>query len=188
MKTPQKEDPVAQYQEKLQQLAEQPSMWRRTIAFLFDMALLSFTVIAPMSTFLEKILPQTTDFRASYNALANNATLSTGISVLLYFTFILILLYFTLCEYFVGQTAGKRWMNLKVTDLAGNKPSFFHALMRNLFFLPMFPFMLFWVIDPLYLAFRGYRLSEQLSKTKTVAIPTAYTTNYMKQSVRKQSV
>ncbi len=180
----QKEDPVAQYQAQLQQLAEQPSVGRRTIAFLFDMALLSFTVIAPASAFLEKIMPQTTDFMASYNALANNATMTTGITVLLYFIFILILLYFTLCEYFVGQTAGKRWMNLKVTDLAGNRPTFFQALTRNLLFLPFFPFILFWAIDPLYLLFSGYRLSEQLSKTKTITV----TANYMKQQTRKHSV
>lgn len=179
----QKEDPVAQYQIQLQHLAERPSAGRRTIAFLFDIALLSFTIVAPLSTFLEKILPQTTDFMASYNALANNAAASTGITVLLYFIFILILLYFTLCEYFVGQTAGKRWMNLKVTDLAGNRPTFFQALTRNLVFLPMFPFMLFWVIDPLYLLFSGQRLSEQLSRTKTIIV----TANYMKQEVRKQS-
>ncbi|MBI5072894.1 RDD family protein [Candidatus Woesearchaeota archaeon] len=178
----QKEDPVAQYQAQLQQLAEQPSAGRRTIAFLFDLALLSFTIIAPLSAFLEKMLPKSTDFMASYTALANNATLSTGITVLLYFIFILILLYFTLCEYFVGQTAGKRWMNLKVTDLAGSRPTFFQALTRNLVFLPIFPFMLFWIIDPLYLLFSGYRLSEQLSKTKTIAV----TANYMKQQIQKQ--
>lgn len=165
-----KEDPVAQYQFQLQQLAEQPSAARRTIAFLFDLGLLSFTIVAPLSAFLETLLPKTMDFMTSYTSLVNNAPLSTGITVLLYFIFILILLYFTLCEYFVGQTAGKRLMDLKVTDLAGNNPTFFQALVRNLFFLPFFPFILFWLIDPLYLLFSGHRLSEQLSKTKTIAV------------------
>lgn len=162
-----KEDPVAQYQAQLEQLAEQPSFSRRTLAFFLDMSLLSFTVLAPLSSFLDVFLPNT-EFSTAYHALLENQTMSYALTVLMFFVLSLVLFYFALCEYFVGQTAGKRWMNLKVTTLEGKNITFFQALVRNLLFLPVFPFILFWLIDPLYLVFSKQRLSEQLSKTKTL--------------------
>lgn len=162
-----KYDPLAQYQLPLQ--PQTPSFWRRTLAFLLDMALLSITVLAPVSTLLEHFVPTTTtNIAAAYDALTQNQSTSTVITVVMLFISLLVVLYFTLCEYLLGQTAGKRLLDLKVETIEGARPTFWRCLVRNLIFLPIFPFILFWIIDPLYLLFSKQRLSEQLSRTRTV--------------------
>lgn len=145
----------------------QPSFWKRTLALLIDLALLLFTVFAPLNQLLIILVPFA-DFSTVYAAFTTE-TIETAIaSVAVFFIFILVILYFTLCEYFVGQTAGKRLMNLKVEDYDGNIPTFFQCLTRNLLFLLVFPFSLFLIIEPLYLLWTKQRLLEQLSKTRTV--------------------
>lgn len=42
------------------------------------------------------------------------------------------------------------------------------ALLRNCFILPFFPFYIFWVVEPLYLAFYKERFLEKITGTKTV--------------------
>lgn len=161
-----KYDPLAQYQ--LSPAIQQPSFLRRTLAFLLDMMLLFITVFAPVSTLLEDFVPKTTNIVTAYQALLQHQTNSSVITVVMLFVFLLVVLYFTLCEYFLGQTAGKRLLDLRAENLEGNTPTFWQCLVRNLVFLPIFPFMLFWIIDPLYLVFTKQRLSEQLSRTRTV--------------------
>lgn len=169
-----KYDPLAQYQFPVQQA---PSFWKRTLAFLLDISLLSITVLAPVSTLLEDFVPKTSDIATAYYALVQNQSHSTVVTVVMLFVSLLVVLYFTLCEYFLGQTAGKRLLDLKVETMEGNPPAFWSCLVRNILFLPLFPFILFWIIDPLYLLFSKQRLSEQLSRTRTV--------NYIKQDVLK---
>ena len=171
-----KYDPLAQYQ--FSPTFQQPSFLKRTLAFLVDMSLLSFTVFTPVSTLVGRLVPADgISLSESYQSLLQNSTTSTIITVVMLFVFTLMLLYFTISEYLLGQTAGKRLLGLKVEDSNGNFPTFWQCLIRNLVFLPIFPFILFWVIDPLYLAFSKQRLSEQLSRTRTV--------NYIKEQTMK---
>ncbi len=144
-----------------------PSFWRRTFAFLIDFALLFFTLFAPLNQLLMRLVPAS-DFATAYAAFTAETQKTAIATVALFFVFILIMLYFTLCEYLIGQTAGKRLMNLAVEDYNGNTPTFFQCLTRNLLFLLVFPFSALLVIEPLYLAWKKQRLLEQLSKTRTV--------------------
>ncbi len=159
-------------------LFEQPSIMKRVLSFFIDFSLLSLTIFTPLSWVLE-ILSPTTNFSAAYTAFLNNETTNTIITVLMLYVFILVLLYFALLEYLVGQTAGMCFLNLKVENNAGQKITFWQALVRNCVFLPIFPFILFWFIDPAYLIFTKKRLSEQLSRTRTINA----NTNYIKEQM-----
>ena len=153
---------------------EQPSLVKRFLAFLLDFSLLSITVFTPLSAVLEKLAPST-NFSATYAAFTSNESTSTIITIIMVFVFTLVTLYFVLLEYLIGQTAGMIVMGLKVEGHEGKMPAFWQCLLRNLVFLPIFPFIVFWIVDPLYLVFTKQRLSEQLTKTRTV------NANYIKQ-------
>jgi len=156
-------DPLKQYAK----IEETPSFFKRSLAFLLDFAILSMTILAPVTTLLEKVAP-TADFKTSYALFVENQTISTIITWTMIFVFTLIMLYFTILEYLVGQTAGKRLMNLEVVDINNQRPTLVQCILRNLVFLPVFPFIVFWIIDPLYLLFAKQTLSEQLTKTRTI--------------------
>ena len=165
-------DPLAAYNSV--SVVQHPSVFKRIIAFLIDIFLLGFTVFAPLDTLLQTI-SRAPDFSTTYAAFTGNETLQTIITLLMVYIFTLVMLYFILLEYFLGQTAGMRFMKLKVEDIDGKKPTFWQCLVRNTVFLPLIPFILFWIIDPLYLFFTKQRLIEQLTKTRTV------NTNYIKE-------
>lgn len=160
-----KYDPFLQYQSSLVPMP--PSFFRRTLAFIFDVLILSFTVFAPLSIFFERFVP-VADISTTYNSMLHNQKMSSVITILMLFIFTLTIFYFSMLEYILGQTAGKRMVGLKVEDIYGNGPSFWQCLIRNLVLLPIFPFILFWILDPLYLLISKQRLSEQLTRTKTV--------------------
>lgn len=162
-----KYDPFLQYQSSLVPMP--PSFFRRALAFILDISILSFTVFAPLSIFFERFVP-IADISTTYTSLVHDQKISTLLTILMLFIFTLVLLYFSMLEYIVGQTAGKRMIGIKVEDIYGNRPSFWQCLIRNLVLLPIFPFILFWIIDPLFLLISKQRLSEQLSRTRTVNV------------------
>lgn len=67
------------------------------------------------------------------------------------------------------QTIGKMLMKIYVVSDNANIKTW-QLFTRNLVFIPIFPFVLLWVLDPLLMFFTktNQRLSEILSKTKTV--------------------
>ncbi|MEK6867566.1 MAG: RDD family protein [Nanoarchaeota archaeon] len=164
-------DPLAAYNTKP---IEQPSLVKRFLAFLLDFSLLSITVFAPLAAVLEKLAPSA-NFSATYAAFTGNESTGAVITIIMVFVFTLVMLYFVLLEYLLGQTAGMLFIGLKVEGNEGKIPTFWQCFVRNLVFLPLFPFIVFWIVDPLYLVFTKQRLSEQLSKTRTV------NANYIKQ-------
>ena len=156
-------DPLKQYAK----IQETPSFFKRSLAFLIDFGFISMTILAPVTTLLEKVVP-TTDFQTSYALFVKSQTTVSIITWTMIFVFTLIMLYFTILEYLIGQTAGKRLMNLEVVDMNNQPPSLVQCILRNLVFLPVFPFIVFWIIDPFYLLFTKQTLSEQLTKTRTI--------------------
>ncbi len=77
------------------------------------------------------------------------------------------LLYFAMFEYKLQQTIGKMVLGLYVVSEKGGL-SIWQAVGRSIFILPIFPFILLWIIDPIYLIFKKIRLSEILTRTMTV--------------------
>jgi len=160
-----KYDPFKQYNK----ISNVPSFFSRTLAFLLDISILGFTVFAPVTSFAQKLVPNA-DYTSAYQYFTQNDKVANVITVVMLFVFVLVMLYFILLEYFIGQTAGKRFMNLKVVSVDGERPKFWQCVVRNIVLLPVFPFVIFWVLDPLYLLFSKRRLSEQLSRTRTVIV------------------
>ena len=69
----------------------------------------------------------------------------------------------------MSQTIGK--MLMKVYVVSDNKDlKRWQLLTRNLVFIPIFPFVLLWILDPLFMFFTktNQRLTEILSKTRVV--------------------
>ncbi len=156
-------DPLTQYTK----VQETPSIFKRSLAFLVDIGILSMTILAPVTSLLEKMIPEA-DFSASYALLTGNEKINSIVSVSMVFVFALIVCYFSILEYVFGQTAGKRLMKLQVVDINGKEPGLIQCIVRNMVFLPVFPFILFWIIDPVYMLLTKQTLSDQLTKTKTV--------------------
>ena len=82
---------------------------------------------------------------------------------------VLSIAYFTILESNIGQSIGKKFLHLKVTSLEKN-PKIWQYIIRSLFLIPLFPFILLWLIDPIYIFFNtdGQRLTESVSKTKVI--------------------
>ena len=64
---------------------------------------------------------------------------------------------------------GKKLLNLYVESQT-KELKYWQLLVRSMFLIPLFPFVLLWVIDPIVMLFTkdSQRLSEILSKTKVV--------------------
>jgi uncharacterized RDD family membrane protein YckC len=69
----------------------------------------------------------------------------------------------------LNQTPGKMLFNLYVTSQTKDL-KYWQLFVRSMFLIPVFPFVLLWVIDPIVMLFtkENQRLSEILSRTKVV--------------------
>ncbi|PIN68596.1 hypothetical protein COV93_08920, partial [Candidatus Woesearchaeota archaeon CG11_big_fil_rev_8_21_14_0_20_43_8] len=81
----------------------------------------------------------------------------------------IMILYFALTEFKLGQSFGKMLLQLRVRSDTKDL-RLYQCLLRSIFLIPVFPFILLWIADPLSMAFTkdSRRLSEILSKTRTV--------------------
>ena len=80
-----------------------------------------------------------------------------------------VILYFYKMEKNMSQTIGKRITGIYVVSDQKELKAW-QVIVRSLVFLPVFPFILLWIIDPLFMFFNksNQRLSEILSKTRVV--------------------
>ena len=105
----------------------------------------------------------------TYNYFINNPSLNNAILWVSIALSALTLSYFTILEWKLGQTLGK--MILKINVKSEHKTiKIWQAFVRNLFLIPVFPFIALWIIDPLFMLFtkNNQRLMEILSKSKVV--------------------
>ncbi len=144
------------------------SLFRRFLAFLLDLLILDLVVAAPFRGVFAGIFgeQELTDLMAAMEADPSMSFLAQMILLLLG---ILLLLYFMILEFTVGQTLGKRIFRLRVENDKKQK-QIWQYLVRSLFVIPVFPFILLWVIDPIHMFFsiEGRRWSEKLSRTRVV--------------------
>ena len=69
----------------------------------------------------------------------------------------------------MSQSIGK--MLMKIYVISDNKVlKTWQLLVRNIVFIPIFPFVLLWILDPLFMFFTktNQRLTEILGKTRVV--------------------
>jgi len=144
-------------------------VWKRAAAFLIDMMILNLIVLFPFRKLFQGMLPKDYSFSEAYKVLSSANYANIGwISFLMS---VLVILYFFLLEGKMSQTIGKRLLNIYVVSDADSLKAW-QLLSRNIAFIPVFPFVLLWIVDPLFMLFTktNQRLSEILSKTRVVGV------------------
>ncbi len=136
------------------------SFWKRVIAFVFDLLVINLVVAWPF---------QSTLGQYAMKEFSLDTVLPADAYFIVFMIFLLAMLYFTFLEYYIGQTPGQMLMNIESVALDGDM-TFWKALLRNIFILPFFPFYIFWVLEPIHLAFYKQRLLERWTGTNTVII------------------
>ncbi len=145
-------------------------VWKRLLAFVADLLIINLIIFFPFKKILQRSVPEFGSYSEAYSFLSSNQSYTTTLTIVSLLMSLLAILYFVLLEQKIGQTPGKMLFNISVVgDM--KKVSFWQFLVRSMFIIPIFPFVLLWIIDPLFLFFTktNQRLSEVLSKTKTVA-------------------
>jgi len=142
--------------------------WKRVLAFLIDLLIINFIILFPFRKLFREIMPTALSFKETFN-FVNTSELNSLILTISIFASILMMLYFIILEGKIGQSIGKILTNVYVVSEI-KELKFWQLLVRNLFLIPFFPFILLWVIDPIFMFFTKdkKRLSEILSKTKVI--------------------
>lgn len=139
-------------------ISQEASFLRRAGAFLFDILLIDIVITAPFTPLFTSMVARvrTTDvFELTYT----NTELTAIMLV-----FLIAYLYFVVFEYVLGQTVGMSLLNIH----SDGDDRLFTMLVRNSFLLPFFPFVMFWIIEPLAIMFKRRGVLEYLTKTRTV--------------------
>ncbi|MEK6983448.1 MAG: RDD family protein [Nanoarchaeota archaeon] len=146
-------------------------IWKRIAAFFIDMAIVNLIVFFPFRKLFQNIVPKDYTFSEAYKFLSSSTNYTSFITSVSFVMSIILLLYFLMMERKMGQTIGK--MLTKIYVLSNNNTlKTWQLLVRNLVFIPIFPFVLLWILDPLFMFFTksNQRLSEILSKTTVVEV------------------
>ena len=145
------------------------SLPKRTLAFLIDLIILDFFIMSVYSLSIKKLLPNV-PFSELVSYLQVTPIILTKIILLLTLLGLTILTYFVYLQHKLSQTIGMHVFKLFVvsSDKKKGELTLSQLIIRNLYLLPFFPFVLFWVIEPIYLAIYNKRLLEKWSNTKLV--------------------
>jgi uncharacterized RDD family membrane protein YckC len=145
----------------------QASVLKRIIAFLIDLIILNIIVLFPFGSILGEIIDQASSFTDTLDLLSSSS--SFQLSMIIGAISLVTVLYFAIFEKKLGQTPGKMFFKLYVIG-EKKEVKYWQLLARSMFLIPYFPFILLLFIDPIVMFFNkdGQRLSEILSKTKTV--------------------
>jgi len=144
-------------------------VWKRLLAFVADLLIINLAIFFPFKRILQDSMPEFDSYSEAYNFLASNQSYTTTLTIVSLVMSLFAVLYFVWMEYKLGQTPGKMLFNISVISDV-KKFSLWQLIVRSLFIIPVFPFVLLWIIDPLFVFFTktNQRLSEILSKTRTV--------------------
>ena len=144
-------------------------LWKRVMAFLIDMLAVNFFVLIPFKPFFSELFPSDYSFSQMYAYLNSNPHFISRITIVSVFMSFMVILYFISFEAKFRQSIGKKLMNLHVRSQS-NELKLWQHFIRNILFLPIFPFILLWVLDPLFMFFSKSKqtLTEILSKTEVV--------------------
>ena len=144
-------------------------IWKRFIAFFIDMLIINLIVLFPFRKLFLNIIPKDYSFSEAYGLFSTSTNYTGFITSVSFVMSVLIILYFLMMEREMGQTIGKMIMKIYVVS-DNNILKTWQLLARNAVFIPIFPFVLLWVLDPLFMFFTktNQRLTEILSKTRVV--------------------
>ncbi len=147
----------------------QASVLKRLLAFLIDIFIINFIILFPFKGIINNIIPDTASFSETVDFLSRNSEYNTYITVIMLLIAFLTILYFMLLEKNLNQSVGKMLFKLYVKSQTKDLKHW-QLFVRSMFLIPLFPFVLLWIIDPIVMLFtkENQRLSEILSKTKVV--------------------
>ena len=150
---------------------------RRLLAFALDLFLIDILILSAFNEVFLKLIP-VKSVSSAFTLLQSNQALANTLYGIFLLVVLLSFAYFVLCQYMIGQTLGSMIMRFRVIPITrtkskskhinqSNPPLLWQCFVRNLFVIPVFPFILLWIADPLYffLAKKNIRFSEWLSKT-----------------------
>ena len=145
------------------------SVLKRFAAFIIDILIINLIILFPFRRIFKDLVPETASFSEAFSYLSANNGLNTSVTIIMSVVALLSLLYFMLLEKKLGQSPGKMLFNLFVKSQTKDL-KYWQLFVRSMFLIPVFPFILLWLIDPIVMFFtkENQRLSEILSKTKTV--------------------
>lgn len=148
------------------------SIWKRIAAFVLDLLIIDVLLLGSYDTLLRNILKADTA-TSIFQKLQSDSSISTLITMLFFVITMIILAYFILFDYLIGQTPGKILLNIRVVSLSEDgfaEIAFWQAVIRSLFLIPTLPFIILWIADPAYLFFskENQRLSELVCRTKVI--------------------
>lgn len=145
-------------------MATNASFWKRSIAFIIDILIMDLFFFTPFKKFL--LLPELEKMGFRELIQQSTAQLPNTFIASIIFMGIIALLYFSLQEYYLGHTIGKQIMGLRVIGRKG----FGYYLLRHAYIIPIFPFTIFWFVEPFMLIRKKQRFLEQISKTVTIEL------------------
>jgi uncharacterized RDD family membrane protein YckC len=140
-----------------------PLRLKRTFAFILDLIIVDMLIIFPFKDIFNKLFLDPFD-------MINDAPILSKVIGVYGFISVFIIAYFVILEYYTGQTLGKLMMDLKTVSLQNKGLSLVQAILRSLYFIPVFPFNLFIFIDLAMFYYNGKRLLELFSKTKVIEV------------------
>ena len=144
-------------------------IWKRIAAFFIDLMIINLVVLLPFRALFRSIIPKDYSFSEAYRLLGSSTDYTSFISSVSVVVSILVMLYFLMLEKKMSQSIGK--MLMKIYVISDNKVlKTWQLLVRNIVFIPIFPFVLLWILDPLFMFFTktNQRLTEILGKTRVV--------------------
>lgn len=146
-------------------------LWKRVAAFLIDLLILNLIVQFSFGALINKYFPEDAGFSKMYNLFKSKPSYADELATIAIWVSIIFLLYFILLESKMQQSIGKKIMNVYViSTINDTAPKIWQHIARNLLFIPVFPLILLWVLDPVFMLFnnKNQRFSEILSKTRVM--------------------
>jgi uncharacterized RDD family membrane protein YckC len=145
------------------------SIWKKIGAFILDVIIINILMVSNFTSKLSQYFGKI----SIEDAMNNSVIIPESVYFMIFVMMILVLLYFTFFDYYLGQTPGKMIMKIKVIEFTNEgkilqEISFVRALVRNFYVLPFFPFYIFWIIEPIYLGIYNERLLERFTNTRTI--------------------
>lgn len=145
------------------------SFLKRILAFAFDLIILEFVVVLPFKKIFLSDIP-VDSLRVTAEFINANPEITSTLYVSSAVIAVLAIAYFAVLEWKFQQTLGKMLFGLYVTDKKSKRLGMAQCIFRNVFLIPLFPFILLWVTEPLFMLFtkERQRLLEIITKTRVV--------------------
>ncbi|MFH1053518.1 MAG: RDD family protein [Candidatus Woesearchaeota archaeon] len=155
---------------KMRYMKIKASVFKRIIAYILDLSIL-LIIMWPIVAVLKNVvqIPDTGSVIDQYMFIIKNPSLFNMLFIVEIVEFIIFFIYFTALEYLINQSIGKLIMNIYI-ESEKEKLTLWQVSLRNIYLIPIIPFNLIQIIDPILMILRKdhKRLSDIFSKTKVV--------------------